>query len=843
MYKKIRNTKTPLFMKYSSSRIRLFYIFTLVLFSVSSIYSQERIIENFNSQWKFARFGKMPDGSTLTEPKDIDETSYDDKQWRILNLPHDWGIEGPFRADLPNQTGKLPWAGIGWYRKTFTTPKSDIGKRIFIEFDGAMSGTSIWVNGGYVGEWPYGYSSFRFDITHYLKAGEQNTIAVRLENKEASSRWYPGGGIYRNVRLVKTNPIHIDHWGVFITTPKVSAEKATVNIKTDIKSNSEDLEIHHEIFTKDSNPIKVAEQTTNAKADANIEIASPKLWDLEHPNLYEVKTTLLKDDKIIDNYVTSFGIRTIRFTPNDGFLLNGKRVQLNGVCQHHDLGPLGTAINVRAMERQIEILKSFGTNAIRTAHNPPAPEFLDLCDKMGVLVQVEAFDVWNKKKVDNDYSTLFGAWHERDLRAMVKRDRNHPAVIMWSTGNEMIELRQGQDAPMALMLDDIIKSEDPTRPTTFGNSRPEATTNGFQKTTDVHGLNYKPHLYEEFHKANPNMPLYGSETASTISSRGEYFFPVSENKKEGSGGYFQVSSYDFSAPNWAYRADVEFEAQDKYPFVIGEFVWTGFDYIGEPTPYNKDKTNLLNFTDPAEKARMKAELENLGGNIPPRSSYFGIVDLCGFPKDRYYLYQAKWRPDFPMAHILPHWNWPERIGKVTPVFVYTSGDEAELFLNGKSLGRKKKGEFEYRLRWNDVVYKPGELKVVAYKNGKKWAENKVKTTKKASKLQLSADRSSIVADGQDLSFVTVKISDKKGLTVPRTHNSVTYSIDGPGEIIAIGNGDPTNHESFQAKKRKVFNGLALVFIRSKKGETGKITLKAESEGLKSAEIEINTIIK
>ncbi|OEJ98815.1 hypothetical protein A8C32_06405 [Flavivirga aquatica] len=824
------------------SFIKFIFICFIVICNFNT-YGQERIIKSFNDDWKFARFGSMSDGSTLEEPKNIDEIGFNDANWRLLNLPHDWGIEGPFRANLPNQTGKLPWAGIGWYRKTYKSPQEDKGKRVFIEFDGAMSGTKVWLNGGYVGEWPYGYASFRLELTHHLKVGEENTIAVRLNNKAESSRWYPGGGIYRNVRLVKTNPIHITHWGVFVTTPKVNKEQATVHIKTDINEEISNLEILHEIYTKGANPTKVEAQKTAFKQDCDIIINSPKLWDLDAPNLYEVKTTLIKKGKVLDTYSSTFGIRTIEFTANSGFLLNGKKVHLNGVCQHHDLGPLGTAVNVRAMERQIEILKSFGTNAIRTAHNPPAPEFLDLCDKMGMLVQVEAFDVWQKKKVKNDYASLFGAWHEKDLRAMVKRDRNHPSVIMWSTGNEMIELRDAQDAPMAVMLADIIRSEDNTRPTTFGNSRPEATTNGFEKTADVFGLNYKPHLYAEVHKANPNLPIYGSETASTVSSRGEYFFPVSENKKEGSGGYFQVSSYDFSAPNWAYRADLEFEAQEKNPYVFGEFVWTGFDYIGEPTPYNKDKTNLLNFTDPAEKTRMKEALKKLGKNIPPRSSYFGIVDLCGFPKDRFYLYQAHWRPNFPMAHILPHWNWEERIGKVTPVFVYTSGDEAELFLNGKSLGRKKKEKYKYRLRWNEVVYKPGTLKVVAYKNEKVWAKSEIKTTKKASHIKLSPDRTRITANGQDLSFVTVKIIDKNGLTVPRTHNIVEYSVSGPGEIIAIGNGDPTNHESFQATKRKVFNGLALVVIRSKKGEEGKIVLHAKSSGLKTTNTEIAATLK
>ncbi|WP_071797495.1 beta-galactosidase GalB [Labilibacter marinus] len=809
----------------------------IICLLLGSIHLSARDIVNFNSNWKFARFGTMPDGTTKAEPKDMDEVDFDDSDWRVLNVPHDWGIEGPFRDDLPNRTGKLPWAGIGWYRKAFTSEATDAGKRVFIEFDGSMSNTKVWVNGGYVGEWAYGYSSFRLEITRYLKVGQENVIAVRLNNKVESSRWYPGGGIYRNVRLLKTSPVAIAEWGVFVSTPAVAKDKATVQVKTEVDGgDADDFEVLYQIY---DNGNLVAETKQNAALKAEVELQNPSLWNLDSPHLYQLKTSLLKDGKVLDTYESTFGVREIEYT-SEGFFLNGKKIRMNGVCQHHDLGPLGAAFNTRAAERQIEILKSFGTNAIRTAHNPPAPEFLDLCDRMGILVQVEAFDVWEKKKVDNDYAHLFGTWHERDLRNMVRRDRNHPCVVMWSTGNEMIELRSGNDAPMAVMLADIIRDEDNTRPTTFGCSRPEATTNGFEKTAEVFGLNYKPHLYEEVRKANPDLPIYGSETASTISSRGEYFFPVSEDKFKGNGGFFQVSSYDFTAPNWAYRADVEFEAQDKYPWVFGEFVWTGFDYIGEPTPYNKDKTNLLNFTDPKQRAEMKAQLEKMGNNIPPRSSYFGIVDLCGFPKDRYYLYQAKWRPELPMAHILPHWNWPERVGKVTPVFVYTSGDEAELFLNGKSLGRKKKGEYEYRLRWDEVKYQPGELKVVAYKNGKKWAEEKVKTTKAAYKVQLSADRDEISADGQDLSFVTVKIADKKGLMVPRTHNSVTYSITGPAEIIAVGNGDATNLESFQATTRKVFNGMALVVIRSLEGETGEVKLIAESEGLKKAELIIST---
>ncbi|MCG8579564.1 MAG: DUF4982 domain-containing protein [Bacteroidales bacterium] len=793
---------------------------------------------SFNDNWRFARFGTMPDGSFKEEPNDIDEPDYDDSDWRTLSVPHDWGIEGPFRDDLPNRTGKLPWAGIGWYRKVFTVDASVDDKRVFIEFDGAMSNASVYVNGGFAGEWAYGYTSFCIEITRYLKPGEENLIAVRLDNKTNSSRWYPGGGIYRNVRMVTTNSTRIKQWGVFITTPDINQKEASVHVATELDGlDKKGYMLRHEIFTGKQ---KVTELFCQPAANAKLIIKQPKFWNLKQPHLYTLKTSLIKDGQIVDEEFNSFGIRSIEYT-SEGFFLNGKKTKMNGVCMHHDLGPLGTAINIRAMERQIEILKSFGTNAIRTAHNPPAPEFLKLCDQMGILVQVEAFDVWQKQKIENDYASLFGAWHERDLRAMVRRDRNHPCVVMWSTGNEMIELKSGSDAPIALMLSDIVRSEDATRPVSFGNSRPEAATNGFQHTADVFGFNYKPHLYEVLRKAKPDLPVYGSETASTISSRGEYFFPVSDDKSKGSGGYFQVSSYDLSAPHWSYPPEKEWEAQDKNPWVIGEFVWTGFDYLGEPTPYNKDKTNLLNLTDPAEKKKMQEKLKQMGNKIPPRSSYFGIVDLCGFPKDRYYLFQSRWMPELPMVHILPHWNWPERIGEITPVFVYTSGDEAELFLNGQSLGRKKKGQYEYRLRWNEVKYQPGELKVVAYKNGKVWAKDVVKTTNTAAKLALEVDRSVIKSDGEDLAFITVKVCDKHGQLVPRTHNSVKYTIDGPGEIIAIGNGDPTSHESFQAKERKVFNGLALVVVRSHKGEAGEVKISAVAEGLQGAELKFKVI--
>ena len=767
------------------------------------------------------------------EPTKLHTIGFDDSQWRALNLPHDWAIEQEFRKELPNRTGKLPWPGIGWYRKTFDLPAEDDGKKIFIEFDGAMSGTNVWVNGAWAGEWPYGYSSFRFDITNHVNAGDSNTIAVRLDNKPESSRWYPGGGIYRHVRLVKENHVHVDHWGVFVTTPKVSTEAATIVIRTELKGNAPDVDVTHSIYELDSDqPLASGSGTM-----ATIQLDSPKLWDLENPNLYRALTTVTKGGIEVDTQTTTFGIRSLEFN-TQGFFLNGRQIKLNGVCQHSDLGPLGMAVNRRAMERQIEILKEFGCNAIRTSHNPPDPEFLGLCDRMGVLVQVESFDTWRVQKTENDYHRFFNAWHERDLRAMVRRDRNHPCVIMWSTGNEVLEQLELVNTALVKMLAAIIKDEDPTRVTTFGCSKPEAAVNGFGAVSEVMGINYKPELYAEIRAKFPDVPLYASESTSSVSSRGEYFFPVSENQREGSGGDFHVSDYGLYASPNGHPADEEFAAQDQNPFVIGEFVWTGFDYIGEPTPYNKDKTNLLNYADPQERARVKEEMNRLGNTIPPRSSYFGIVDLCGFPKDRFYLYQSRWRPELPMVHILPHWNWPERVGEVTPVHVYTSGDEAELFLNGKSLGRKKKGEFEYRLRWNDVVYEPGELKVVAYKDGQSWAQKKVKTTGEAQALSLEVDRVAIAADGADLSFVTVRIVDAEGTVVPRTNPSVQYTLQGPGEIVGVGNGDPTSLESFQATQRKAFNGLALVIIGSQKGKPGKIVLKAEAEGLKSATAEI-----
>ncbi len=863
-----------------------FFTFAAILTFASLSFGQNANSgrQSFNDGWKFTKedpadsennlsWDKVKDwvGATGNEyvidgPKpprpagnvgdDVSYTraNFDDSSWRQLNLPHDWGIEGDFQQELPGETGKRPWAGIGWYRKHFSVPVSDRGGQTYIDFDGAMSHAVVWLNGKFVGGWPYGYASFRLDLTPYLEHGKENILAVRLANPPESSRWYPGAGIYRNVWIVRTGTIHVGHNGTYVTTPEVSKDLAKVIIRAAI---DDDFAVPVSVKVKTSVYKLSGEKRTPSPAASSawtvvdlaphaskttesvINVQKPDRWSPGSPNLYVAVTEVQQNGKIVDTFETNFGIRTITFETDKGLLVNGEHVYVKGVCDHHDLGALGTAVNVRALERQIEILKEMGVNAIRTSHNPPSPELLDLADRMGILILDEAFDAWTGAKKKNDYATLFKDWHEKDMRAFIRRDRNHPSVIAWSIGNEIREQRP-EGHPVAEMLRKIVHEEDSTRLVTAAANGGDSSTNGFQKTVDVFGFNYKPQLYPKFHADNPNEPVWATETASTVSSRGEYYFPVSDDKAKGFFD-FQVSSYDLYAPRWATPPDAEFAGQDKTPAVAGEFVWTGFDYLGEPTPYDTDSKTLLSFSDPNEQAKAVAELKANGNiKVPSRSSYFGIVDLCGFPKDRFYIYQARWRPELPMVHILPHWNWPDRVGQVTPVHVYTSGDEAELFLNGKSLGRKKRGAFEYRLRWDDVVYQPGELKVVAYKNGKRWAEEVVKTTNTASMISLAADHSTIKSDGSDLSFVTVKITDQNGLMVPRSNNRIKFEISGPGEIIAVDNGDATDHDSFQSTNRRAYNGLALVIVRSKKGKAGKISLKASADALKGTNILISS---
>ena len=776
------------------------------------------------------------------------QPDFDDSSWRRVNLPHDWAIEGPWLTTGPSGgMGRLPSWGVGWYRKRLDIPASGAGKSIFLDVDGAMSYATVWLNGQLVGGWPYGYTSWRVDLTPYVVPGGANQLAIRLDNPPSSSRWYPGGGIYRNVWLTKTQPLHVGQWGTYVTTPQVSASSATIDLQVTIDNDSprgETVSVATRIYAADAvgraagdvvatiEPVNVTIAAhSSAVVNGSTTIANPRLWGPppnQQPNRYVAVTSVARAGQLTDACETRFGIRALRFDPNQGVFVNGERIYLKGVNQHHDLGALGAAFNTRAAERQLEILRELGANAIRTAHNPPAPELLELTDRLGFLVMDELFDVWERSKTPLDFHLVFPEWYEQDLRAFVRRDRNSPSVIIWSTGNEVGEqYTAGEGAALATRLAGIVKEEDPTRPTTasVNYAKPDMP---FPAATEVISLNYQGEgirdapeyaglqgirtspLYPAFHAAFPDKLILSSENAAALSSRGEYLFPVtgaiSAPVRDGAGGdpaRRHVSAYELYTAPFGSSADKVFGSLDRHPYVAGGFVWSGWDYLGEPTPY-----------------------------YSARSSYFGVIDLAGFRKDRFYLYQSQWRPELPMAHILPHWTWPERVGQVTPVHVFTSGDAAELFLNGRSLGRKTKGPYEYRLRWDDVVYQPGTLEVVSYRNGARWATAVLKTAGVPAALEAQPDRNVIQADGGDLSFVTVRVVDENGVPVPRANNRVRFSIAGPGEIVATDNGDPTNFVPFQSHEREAFNGLALVIVRAKAGQAGKIVLTAASDGLR-----------
>ncbi len=787
------------------------------------------------------------------------KNDFDDSAWEKIKLPHDWAIKGPFMAgpnpEVGGGMGRLASHGVAWYRKKLDIPESDKDKSIFLDVDGAMSYATVWMNGKLVGGWPYGYNSWRLDLTPFVVPGGENQLAIRLDNPNHSARWYPGGGIYRNVWLTKTNPVHVAQWGTYITTKNISKQSATIDLEVIVDNDSKadaSIEVVTSIYAVDAKGNRIGKavgtsaniKTTAAafgytKVQRSISLKNPKLWGpppTQKPNLYVAVTTVNQNGKRVDTYETRFGIRALEFNPDKGILVNGERIQIKGVNQHHDLGALGSAFNTRAAERQLEMLREMGCNAIRMSHNPPAPELLELTDRMGFLVVDEIFDSWERKKTPHDFHLIFPDWSEPDARAFIRRDRNSPSVMMWSIGNEVGEQYNGEEGgAVAKRLHTIFKEEDPTRPTTtaMNFAKPDMS---LPQVVDLISLNYQgegirqsPEFegterirtapqYDVFHKQFPGKVILSSETASAFSSRGIYLFPVSKEVsapvRDGRGGdskNHHVSSYELHAVDFGSSAEKVFASIEQHPFVAGEFVWTGWDYLGEPTPY-----------------------------YDARSTYCGIIDLAGFKKDRFYLYQSHWRPELPMAHILPHWNWPERIGQVTPVHVFTSSDEAELFLNGKSLGRKKKAQYEYRLRWDSVTYEPGELKVVTYKNGKQWAESTVKTTDKPNRLIASADREVIDADGKDLAFITVQVSDSNGLMVPRSNNLIEFSIEGPGEIVATDNGDPTNMVSFLSRKREAFNGLCLVIVRSKKGEAGSITVTVKSSELKTSQVNITS---
>lgn len=759
--------------------------------------------------------------------------------WQKITVPHDWATEGPFDKEIDKQvvaieqngetvptekhgrTGSLPFIGKGTYRNTISIPDT-AGRSFTLLFDGAMSRPVVTLNGIEVGRWSYGYNAFEVCLDSAVRPGD-NLLEVSLENLQGQSRWYPGAGLYRNVTLIETSKTHIPVWGTYITTPEVSDREATVKICTSIAGAKQGtrLSISTSVIAPDGKT--VASQTYPYVANGQdfieyINVNDPQLWSPESPSLYTARTTVSdRDGKVLDVYDTRFGIRKIEYIADKGFFLNGKLTKFKGVCNHHDLGPLGAAVNTAALRRQLTMLKDMGANAIRTSHNMPAQELVELADEMGFMLMVEAFDDWAfQPKSPNGYGTMYGEWAEKDVTNMVRHFRNNPSVVMWSVGNEVTSQHDRENGVKDLVfLQDIVHREDPTRPVTVGiNELDQAMDNGFAAAVDIPGFNYKPQHYRRIIKDLPQKLILGSETASTVSSRGVYHFPV-ELAASAMFPDNQVSSYDVDYCFWSNIPEPDFAADEDLPYVIGQFVWTGFDYLGEPTPYDI---------------------------WPNHSSNFGIIDLASIPKDRYYLYRSVWNTSDTTLHILPHWTWPDRKGKVTPVFVYTSWPKAELFINGISQGMREKNDStemtRYRLMWNDVVYKPGEIKVVAYDaDGKKAGEKTVRTAGKAHHLVLTPDRTSMQADGEDLIYVTVQIADRNGTILPTDSREVKFDVTGAATFRATANGDPKSIRPFQRPEMDLFSGACTVILRAS-DTPGTATLTVTARGLRPATIDI-----
>lgn len=806
-------------MKKCISSIIVFLVYTQIAVS------QTREVKVLDVNWKFQK-GNFEEAYKV---------NFNDSKWQSVTIPHDWAIYGPFdkKVDIQHvaieqngekiatektgRTGALPHIGTAWYRNTFTLPKESKGKKVILLFEGAMSEPQVYLNGQKVGEWAYGYSYFYFDVSQFIQEGA-NTLSVKLTNKEFASRWYPGAGLYRKVSLIVKNKESIDQWGQFVSTPFVSEKEAKVSIKT--KVSVQNSRLVTTIFDAEGNQLNSDESVTlyGNEFDQNIKVSNPRLWSPETPYLYKVVSKFYVGKELKDEISTRFGIREIQYEPNKGFSLNGKITKFKGVCLHHDLGPLGAAVNKSALRRQMKILKDMGCNAIRSSHNMPSFEQLELADEMGFLFLAESFDEWAKPKVENGYHRFFDNYAEKDIVNLVQATRNHPSIVMWSAGNEVPDQWGEAGVKRAKWLQDLFHREDPTRPVTVGMDQVKATlASGFGALLDVPGLNYRVHLYDEAFSKFPQGFILGSETASTVSSRGIYKFPVVQEKMKQYPD-FQSSSYDLEACSWSNVPDDDFVLQDDKPWVIGEFVWTGFDYLGEPTPYDE--------------------------SWPSRSSYFGINDLAGLPKDRNYLYRSRWNTKESTLHILPHWNWEGREGETTPIFVYTSYNSAELFVNGKSLGVQKKNndtpQNRYRLMWMNVKYEPGTVKVVAFdENGKAAEEKEMHTAGQPYQIVLDADRKKITADGEDISFVTVSVVDKNGVPCPTATNQLKFKVSGSGTYRAACNGDATSLELFHKDTMKLFSGKLVVLVQSSK-TAGKIKLEVNGAGLKSSTLSLES---
>lgn len=809
--------------------------------------AQHRTEVSLTKGWKFTR---------QDNPASY-EAEYDDSSWQSVTIPHDWAIYGPFdksndihrmaivqdgqttAIEHYGRTGGLPFTGAGWYRYKFSVPNMSDNKKVNIKFDGAMSNARVYVNGKEVGFWPNGYNTFHFDITDFVKKdGKENTLAVRLENFDEQSRWYPGAGLYRNVHLITTAETHIPIWGTYITTPVVTDEFAKVNIKTKLEAKAgNNYKLITEIKDNEQNTVAVSESELD-KYDLNefsqdLIIDNPVLWGVNQPNLYTAISKLYQDGEMMDEYTTTFGVRTVEVRANDGFYLNGEKVMFQGVCMHHDLGPLGAAVNEAAIRRQFRILQDMGVNAVRTSHNMPAPEYVRIADEMGMMLMVETFDEWAIPKVRNGYNRYFNEWAEKDLTNVLHHFRNNPSVVMWCIGNEVEEQSHKEGAKVARFLQDICHREDPTRPVTNGMDRPDHVyDNNMAAIMDVAGFNYRPFRYHDAYEKLPQQIVLGSETASTLSSRGVYKFPV-ERKAMAMYDDHQASSYDVEHCSWSNLPEDDFIQHEDLPYAIGEFIWTGFDYLGEPTPYYS--------------------------NWPSHSSLFGAVDLAGIPKDRFYLYRSHWNKDESTLHILPHWNWKGREGEVTPVFVYTNHPSAELFINGKSQGKRTKDlsikregtytaeaqkSFErqkrYRLMWMDTKYEPGTIKVVAYdEDGNAVEEKEIRTAGKPHRLVLEADRNVINADGKDLSFITVSVVDKDGNICPDVNELVKFNVKGAGKYKAAANGDAASLDLFHLPQMHLFSGKLVAIVEA--GEVpGDIQLTATMKGVRSSSIKVET---